>query len=128
MSGCVDSIYGALTRIERGGKRLVAWQAVYMTADGRLDSIGETVASPLPAGKASRVCEFTDGTVVGSQPDFEKHMWNVSTLVFDARVIILNAAQQAAEDLITKALSAWTTADIARALRLLLLFLRRKFD
>ncbi len=53
----------------------MTWFAVYRISDGKLRSVGTTVADPLPAGMASKELGNT-------RPD---GIWNESTLVFDPK-------------------------------------------
>lgn len=52
----------------------MTWYAVYRLADGRLESVGEVVANPLPAGLAA--------TDLGANPP--SGTWNTTTHAFDA--------------------------------------------
>jgi hypothetical protein len=97
--------------------------AVYVATTGRLVSLASSmkeVADPLPPDLVAK-----DVGVV----DVSLQIWDEATTEFILRVAPpLTTAQTAADALADKPELEWTDKDVAIALRLVMLSLRRKFD
>jgi hypothetical protein len=101
----------------------MAWSAAYVTATFELYSVG-TIVDPTATPPELTVIPtaFSDGvTPAGSEVDFKLHVWNPATLLFDPKPPRVPDGDETQMDtLLALAPGAWTTADIARALKVLM--------